>query len=85
MLRYFMGHPIQYWVPMVVNLVLLVLGARFLRRFYKGEARILLDPVIIFGAATLWPFADLGLIVSVVFWSMGKAIGLIIGKANGQK
>ena len=80
MLWYFMMHPLQYWVPVLVNLVVLILSARFLRRFYKGEARILLEPVIIFGAAMLWPLFDMGILVGSAFWLAGKVIGFLIGK-----
>jgi len=85
MLWYFMQHPRQYWVPVLVNLVVLILSARFFKRFYKGEARILLDPTIIFGAAVLWPMTDMGILVATVFWLMGRTIGFVIGKVDERK
>lgn len=80
MLWYFMMNPTHYWVPMVINLVLLILNARFLGHLYKGEARMLTEPVLIFGAAMLWPLFDMGLLVGGAFWLAGKVIGFLVGK-----
>lgn len=80
MLYYFMLNPSHYWVPMVVNLVLLILNARFFGHLYKKDARMLTEPVLIFGFSMLWPLLDMGLLMWGAFWLAGKVIGFLIGK-----
>lgn len=80
-LWYFVVNPSHYWAPMVINLVLLILNARFLHHLYR-EAKMLMDPIVIFGVAILWPLFDMGLFVVGTFWLMGKVIGFLIGKRS---
>ena len=81
MLWYFMMNPTHYWVPMIINLVVLILNARFLGHLYKkGDLKLFTEPVLIFGMAMLWPLFDMFLLVGAAFWLAGKVIGFLVGK-----
>lgn len=79
MLYLFYQHPLYWLYPALTTLFLLIVGARFFRRFYKGEAEILLNPGIIFCSASLWfifiPSGIMGLIV----FGAANIIRLLIG------
>lgn len=80
MLWYFIGHPHHYWVPALANLILMILSARFFSHLYKGELRIMKDPIIIFFASLLFPFTDAAIVVCGCAWLASKVIGALIGK-----
>ncbi len=79
MLLYFMLNPWHYWIPLGVNLVVLILVARFLGPKLKGEWRLFREPVIVLGGAFMWPLLDMGLIITALGWVGAKIIGFLIG------
>lgn len=80
MIYYFVCHASHYWIPVVVNLTILILCARYLGHLYKKDMRILAEPTIILGASMCWPLFDAGVFVFVVGWLLSKLIGMLIVK-----
>ncbi len=84
MLILFIQHPLAYFIPFWAVILVMVVGARYFSRFYKGEAKVLLKPDIIFGFAALWPMSVSFAFVWAMFWVAGKSIGFLIGNKRQE-
>ena len=82
MIYLFIKYPLWYFIPMLITLMLQVISVRLFRKYYKGEAELLLDPTLIFGLSFMWFLLVPAILVLFFGWVGGKMIGYLIGSKN---